>query len=213
MEDYLSRKLGVEHAKRYRAEVFKDLQGAFFFWLAKSLHNASRKNVRLMWQIGLILKRYGLSNTGSRLLTDFGQFIGVSTFYDMLRAERKLYLSVIKKTGKKGFWVWLDNFAKFLKHFLLDKLNGSATSNQMTAVAIHRLPPEVILLAGHLNSWPTSPCSLGARNSIKAKLLSAFEFLKSSNFSLIDEALLIKTREILSIPLKLSVPNIEAKGQ
>lgn len=194
----------VLRRKSYDMIAFKDVQTVYYFWLLRSMYSASQKNTRLLFHVGIVFEKYGLSNAGMDFLSSLGVFMSSKTFRNRLKKELNSYNDYIRSVVfLYGVFLWIDNFAKFLKHFLPKVDIGSATSNQMTAIAAKRLPIncklESIEFEGY--SWPKSPISESAAKSVSQKILTFHSELVESLFN-------IRNHEIINRELQVPLKNV-----
>ena len=201
-----ARKESLESRRRLRLQdIYDDLKPSYFFWIVKCLHKVSNKNTLLIFQIQLTLKKYGLSNTGLDFLKFLGELSTRRTFSNIRKQQLIRYGSFVFSIAFMCLF-WIDNFAKFLKHFKLDKEHGSAHSNQFTAIALKR----IALLASSAEppqGWPDSPCNENVSKSIVGKFSSLWNGLKSKGFDLYTSSFL-HDYEKLQVPLKAKVSPI-----
>ena len=183
-------------------QIYLELKPSYFFWLVKCLHKVSNKNTILIFQIQLTLKKYGLSNNGLDFLNSLGELSTRRTFSNIRKKQLLRYEAFVSSISYMCL-IWIDNFAKFLKHFLLDKEHGSCHSNQFTAIALKRIPLRISSIELP-QAWPDTPCNEHASKSIIEKIVLFWNRVRQSGTNLYSKSFL-HDFEKLQVPLKAKV--------
>lgn len=187
----------------YHYVAFEDSKIIYYFWLVKSMYTASQKNTRLLFDISLIMEKFGTTRSGLDILHNFGLLPTASNFKKKSLKEIVRYDEKLRQLCLMSALFWIDNFAKFLKHVLLNRTDGSASSNQMTAVAAQKVAFDLRIPPGFTKpSWPTVPCSEGAKKHILAIVTAIWDSLKVSKFKVLS---IIFLPNDICVPLKASV--------
>lgn len=195
-----------EREFEYAKSAFEEVRTIYYFWLVKSMYTTSQKSSKLMWEVCLMLEKFGTSRSGIDLLHKFGETMTGDTYRKKTERALQAYDADLELMVISGIIIWIDNFAKFLKHFLLNMVTGSATSNQMTAVAYRRSSFALGVLVqadrAPILSWPKTPCGENAERSIKAKLLEVWIQCQNAQF---DLGTVFGFPSILQVPMRLPV--------
>ncbi len=167
------------------------------------MYTASQKNTKLLFDISLIMEKFGTSSAGLDILHSFGQLTTSNNFKKKTKKELIKYDTRVKIIIDEAALIWIDNFAVFLKHMLLDVTDGSATSNQMSAIAFKKLPFSLKIPDDFEKmSWPNIPCPDVAKKHFKTQISDLWEQLKEKEF---DVESLLELPDVFSVPMKAKV--------
>lgn len=201
MRNLEARRESPEFREEALKKIYVELKPQYFFWIVRCLLKVSNKNTKAIFQIQLTLRKYGLSNSGLDFLNVLGDLPTRRTFSNQLKKHLRQYKEACVSLAVLCF-IWIDNFARFLKHFLLSAEHGSAQSNQYTAIAFKRVGIPFSKLKN--TSWPTLPCGELVADSLIKSFKGLWIQLVDSNFDLYSTSYLARLGN-LQVPLKMKV--------